>query len=152
LPYEEDWRKQWVDYEQKPIAQQAIEATANARATLMGGFTTVRDVGSTDLMDVGLRNAIDEGAAVGPRMKVSVAAIGATGGHCDNTGARPGVYLHETSDGVADSPDEARRKVRWAIKYGADVIKICATGGVLSIADEVDTPQMTQAELDAVMD
>ena len=138
----------------RPIPEQAIRATVNARKTLMAGFTTVRDVGSTNFLDVGLRNAINSGAVPGPRMLVSVHALGSTGGHCDDgAGLRFGILNHESGpeDGVINSPDQARYAVRFNIKYGADVIKTCATGGVLSPTDDVDTPQLTQAELDALV-
>jgi imidazolonepropionase-like amidohydrolase len=136
------------------IPEAALLASVNARKTLMGGFTTVRDVGSYDFIDIGLRNAIAKGAIVGPRMLVSVHAIGATGGHCDNGGYRFGLFGRETNfeDGIINSPDQARAAVRLNVKYGADVIKTCATGGVLSLTDDVDTPQLTQAELDALVD
>jgi len=138
----------------RTVGEQAIHATVNARKTLMAGFTTVRDVGSEDFLDVGLRNAINAGVVPGPRMLVSVHAIGATAGHCDDgAGFRFGLLNHESrpEDGVINSPDEARFAVRFNIKYGADVIKTCATGGVLSPTDAVDTPQLTQAELDALV-
>jgi imidazolonepropionase-like amidohydrolase len=138
----------------RTVGEQAIHATVNARKTLMAGFTTVRDVGSEDFLDVGLRNAINAGIVPGPRMLVSVHAIGATAGHCDDgAGFRFGLLNHESrpEDGVINSPDEARFAVRFNIKYGADVIKTCATGGVLSPTDAVDTPQLTQAELDALV-
>jgi len=121
----------------------------------MAGFTTVRDVGSTEYIDVGLRNAIRDGKIPGPRMLVAVHSIGATGGHCDHSaGMRHGLFGKETGpeDGVANGPDAIRTAVRLNIKYGADVIKTCATGGVLSLTDEVDTAQLTQAELDALVD
>lgn len=138
----------------RTVAEQAIEATVNARKTLMAGFTTVRDVGSNNFIDVGLRNAINSGVVPGPHMLVSVHAIGATAGHCDEgAGFRFGLLNHEQGpeDGVIDSPDQARFAVRFNIKYGADIIKTCATGGVLSPTDAVDTPQLTQAELDALV-
>ena len=122
----------------------------------MAGFTTVRDVGSSDYIDIGMRNAINEGRIPGPRMLVAVHALGATGGHCDPTaGYAPQLLLgHEPGviDGVINSPEQAREAVRYNIKMGADVIKTCATGGVLSLTDDVDTPQLTQAELDALVD
>jgi imidazolonepropionase-like amidohydrolase len=132
----------------------ALDASVNARITLMAGFTTVRDVGSRDFLDAGLRNAIDRGVVPGPRMLVAVHAIGATGGHCDETGFREGAIGPETGPevGVINGADEARRAVRLAHKYGATIIKTCATGGVLSPGDAVDTPQLTQAELDALVD
>jgi imidazolonepropionase-like amidohydrolase len=138
---------------EKPIAEQAIDATVNVRKTLLAGFTTVRDLGSNHQIDVGLRNAIRNGKIPGPRMLVSVHAIGATGGHCDDGGYRQGLFP-ETSPavGVINGADEARRAVRLAVKYGADVIKTCATGGVLSLTDDVDTPQLTQDELNALVD
>jgi imidazolonepropionase-like amidohydrolase len=120
----------------------------------MAGFTTVRDVGSHSFIDVGLRNAIRNGKVPGPRMLVSVHAIGATGGHCDETGYRSGVFGKETGpeEGVANGADQVRYAVRLAHKYGADVIKTCASGGVLSLADDVDTPQLTQDEMNALID
>jgi imidazolonepropionase-like amidohydrolase len=138
----------------RTVAEDAILSTVNARKTLMAGFTTVRDVGASDFLDVGLRNAIESGAVPGPRMLVAVHAIGATGGHCDDlTGFRFGLFNHESGpeDGVINSADQARFAVRFNIKYGADVIKTCATGGVLSPTDDVDTPQLTQSELDALV-
>ena len=154
FPYTADYRQQELDNFKKPITEKAIESTVNARMTLMAGFTTVRDVGSNDYMDVGLRNAIASGAVPGPRMLVAVHAIGSTGGHCDDSaGYKFNLFGREfgIQDGVINSPDDARAAVRFNIKYGADVIKTCATGGVLSLADEVDTPQLTQAELDALV-
>jgi imidazolonepropionase-like amidohydrolase len=140
---------------QRPISEKAIRATGNARKTVMAGFTTVRDVGSSNFIDVGLRNSITAGIVPGPRMLVSVHAIGSTGGHCDDgDGFRFGVFGRETGpeDGVINSPDQARYAVRFNIKYGADVIKTCASGGVLSPTDDVDVPQLSQAELDALVD
>jgi imidazolonepropionase-like amidohydrolase len=155
LPFDSDYRKQQLEGLQKTIAEQALDATVNARITLMAGFTTVRDVGAPDFIDVGLRNAIASGKVPGPRMLVATNAIGATGGHCDNAaGFRFGLFGRESGiqDGVANGPDQMRLAVRFNIKYGADVIKTCATGGVLSLTDDVDTPQLTQAELDALVD
>ncbi|MCU1339578.1 MAG: amidohydrolase [Bryobacterales bacterium] len=140
---------------QRPVSEKAIRATVNARKTLMAGFTTVRDVGSSDFIDVGLRNAINAGLVPGPRMLVSVHALGSTGGHCDGgDGFSFGTLNHESKpdDGVINSPDEARYAVRFNIKYGADVIKTCASGGVLSPTDDVEAPQLSQAELDALVD
>ncbi|MGA3027904.1 MAG: amidohydrolase family protein [Bryobacteraceae bacterium] len=138
----------------RPVTEQAIRATGNARKTLLAGFTTVRDLGSADFLDVGLRNAIDAGIVPGPRMLVSVHALGSTGGHCDQgAGFRFGLFNHESGpeDGVVNSPDQARYAVRFNIKYGASVIKTCASGGVLSPTDDVDVPQLSQAELDALV-
>src|SRR5712692_2831688 len=148
-----DWKQKFIDQLQKPIAEMAINSTVNARKTLMAGFTMVRDVGSENQLDVGLRNAIRNGKVPGPRMLVSVHAIGATGGHCDEGGFRQGLFPETTPEkGVVNGADEARRAVRIAVKYGADVIKTCATGGVLSLTDDVDTPQLTQEELNALVD
>jgi len=140
---------------QRPISEQAIRATANARKTVMAGFTTVCDVGSSNFIDVGLRNSISAGIVPGPRMLVSVHALGSTGGHCDEEDSfRHGLFGHETGpeDGVINSPDQARYAVRSNVKYGADVIKTCASGGVLSPTDDVDVPQLSQAELNALVD
>jgi imidazolonepropionase-like amidohydrolase len=155
MAYELDYRKQQMDTLTKTVAEQALDASVNARVTLMAGFTTVRDVGAPDFIDVGLRNAIASGSVPGPRMLVATSAIGATGGHCDNAaGFKFGLFGRESGiqDGVANGPDQMRQAVRFNIKYGADVIKTCATGGVLSLTDDVDTPQLTQAELDAMVD
>src|SRR5215813_12940266 len=149
----DDWKQDELNNFKKPIPQQAIEATVNANRTLQAGFTSVRDLGSTELIDIGLRNAINEGAVPGPRMLVAVHAISARGGHCDGTaGYRPGVLKEPGIDeGVADGPDQIRAAVRFNVKHGADVIKVCASGGVLSLTDKVDSPQLTQAELDALV-
>jgi imidazolonepropionase-like amidohydrolase len=151
----DDWKQDELDNLKKTVAEKALDATVFARKTLLAGFTTVRNVGADDLVDVGLRNAINDGTIVGPRMFTAVRAIGATGGHCDPTaGYRPGIFDPSTgvSEAVADSPDQARAAVRLNVKRGADVIKVCATGGVLSLTDDVSSPQMTQAELDALVD
>lgn len=153
--YSDDWKQNALDGLQKTIAEQALDASSNARVTLMAGFTTVRDVGSHDSLDVGLRNAIRDGVVPGPRMLVTVHALGSTGGHCDHSGGfRPGLFGRESDprDGVINGPDEARYAVRLDHKYGADIIKVCATGGVLSLTDDVDTPQLTQQELNAIVD
>jgi imidazolonepropionase-like amidohydrolase len=153
--YSDDWKQQTIDGLRKTVAEQALDATENLRKTLMAGFTTVRDVGAPDHIDVGLRNAVRDGKIVGPRMLVATHAIGSTGGHCDDSaGYRAGLFGRETNpeDGVINGADEARRAVRLNIKYGADVIKTCATGGVLSLTDDVDTPQLTQEELNALVD
>jgi imidazolonepropionase-like amidohydrolase len=155
FPSTTDFRMFMLDGLQKTIAERTLIATENLKKTLMAGITTARDVGSTDFIDVGLRNAVRAGIIPGPRMLVSVHAIGATGGHCDFEGGfRFGVFGHESGpeDGVINGPDEARKTVRFNAKYGADVIKTCATGGVLSLTDDVDTPQLTQEELNAIVD
>lgn len=154
FPFDPDYNGARLRSLTETIPEQAIRATANARKTLLAGFTTVRDVGSSNFLDVGLRNSINAGIIPGPRMLVSVHALGGTGGHCDDgDGFRFGLLNHESGpeDGVINSPDQARYAVRFNIKYGADVIKTCATGGVLSPTDDVDVPQLTQAELDALV-
>lgn len=149
----EDWRQDIVDNFQRTIPEQTLAALPLARATLMAGFTTVRNLGAADFIDVGLRNGIRRGDAVGPRLLVSTSSLGSTGGHCDGGNSwRKGLLAEESSRGVANSPDAFRAKVRENFKYGADLIKVCATGGVLSRNDDVDSPQLTQAELDAIID
>jgi imidazolonepropionase-like amidohydrolase len=101
-------------------------APPSRRRTLLAGFTTCRDLGSDLDLDLGLRNAINRGKVPGPRPLVARHALGATGGHCDVSGFRKGVLADETTDAVADSPDGFRAAVRRQLKYGADVIKICA--------------------------
>ncbi|MEP6603150.1 MAG: amidohydrolase family protein [Spartobacteria bacterium] len=131
-----------------------------ARATVEAGFTTVRDLGSRatntfDFIDVSLRNAIAKGLVVGPRMLVATHGIGATGGHFDDTaGFRDMLFGREPDyrDGIVDGPDEIRKAVRYEIKNGADVIKAAVSGGVLSMNDEVDTPQFTPPEMAALVD
>jgi len=123
---------------------------ANAERTMRAGFTTVRNVGSYDFQDVGLKQAIDGGWAIGPRIVPAAYAIGATGGHCDDNGLPPS--YDKKSDAIVDGPDEARAKVRWLHKYGAEVIKICATGGVFSLGDSVGGQQLSLAEMKAIAD
>jgi len=150
-----NFQKALIDGLQQTIPEQTLRSLENLRKTLHAGFTTVRDVGSHDFIDVGLRNAVRAGKIEGPRMLVSVHALGSTGGHCDDQGGfRQGIFARESGpeDGVINSPDQARYAVRYDIKYGADVIKTCATGGVLSLTDEIDTPQLTQEELNALVD
>jgi imidazolonepropionase-like amidohydrolase len=123
---------------------------ANAKTTLDAGFTTVRNVGSSDFADVALGEAIDGGWIKGPRIVPATYALGATGGHCDDTGLPP--YYDKKGPSVIDSPEEARAKVRWVHKYGAEVIKICATGGVFSLGDSVGAQQLTYDEMKAIAD
>jgi len=132
------------------VPREAITGAKNARLTLRAGFTTVRNVGARGFADVALRDGIDEGDIEGPRMRVSGPPLGITGGHCDNN-LLPSEY-HYRSEGVADGPWAARAKVREAVKYGADVIKVCASGGVLSKGDQPGTPQYTLEELQAIAD
>jgi imidazolonepropionase-like amidohydrolase len=150
----DDWYRSAVEGLRRTVAEKAIRATEFARRTLMAGFTTVRNVGADDYIDVGLRNAINAGVVPGPRMLVATAALGARGGHCDSTGFPYLLFGKEPgmAEGIASGADAFRDAVRFEIKYGADVIKVCATGGVLSLGDDVDTPQLTQAEMDAIVD
>jgi imidazolonepropionase-like amidohydrolase len=150
----DNWYQDTVDGMRRTVAEQAIRSTEYARKTLLAGFTTVRNVGAGDYVDIGLRSAINAGVVPGPRMLTAAYALGARGGHCDNTGFPYLFFGHETgvAEGVASGPDQFRDAVRSQLKYGADVIKVCATGGVLSLTDEVDTPQLTQAEMDALVD
>src|SRR5437016_4863988 len=150
----DDWKQSFVDGFRRELAERAIESTVHARKVLEAGFTTVRDVGSEDLLDVGLRNAIARGLVPDPRMLVSVYGIGARGGHADVTGLRHDLLVRELgpAQGIAHGPDGFREAVRFQVKHGADVIKFCASGGVLSLADEVDTPQLTLEEMTALID
>lgn len=124
--------------------------TRHAKDTLAAGFTTVRNVGSAFYGDVGLREAIDNGFIPGPRIVTAAYSFGATGGHCDETFFPPS--MDQKSPYNADSPDEARRSVRTLRKYGAQVIKICATGGVFSRGDAPGAQQMTLEEMKVVAD
>jgi len=155
-----DYKKERMDHLDLNVSEQALRATTYARATLEAGFTTVRDVGSRfpaskEFVDVALRNAINKGYVIGPRMLVATYGIGATGGHFDPTsGFRDMLFGREPdwSEGIADGPDAIRRAVRFEVKNGADVIKAAVSGGVFSLADEVDTPQFTPAEMAALVD
>lgn len=130
----------------------SIMTVANARSMLDSGFTTVRNVGSQNRDDIGLQQAVDSGRIIGPRIVGAGYALGTTGGHCDVTGLPPSMEKDHKEEGVANSPDEFRYQVRRQKKYGARVIKICATGGVFSHYDEPGQQQMTQDELAAVAD
>ena len=130
-------------------AKEAISGVVNARTTLLAGFTSVRNVGADGFADVDLRDAINNGQVPGPHMQVSGPLIGITGGHCDNN-LLPYRY-HATDDGVADGIPAVQHMVRQNIKYGADVIKICATGGVLSKGDDPQASQFTLEEMEAIV-
>jgi imidazolonepropionase-like amidohydrolase len=125
----------------------------NARKTLDAGFTTVRNVGSPDFDDVALEQAIDGGWVVGPRIVPATYLLGATGGHCDDTnGLPPSLGADKNAPGIITGPEQAREKVRWVHKYGAEVIKICATGGVFSMGDSVGAQQLSFEEMKAIAD
>jgi imidazolonepropionase-like amidohydrolase len=131
------------------VPREALIGAKNARVTLEAGFTTVRNVGADGYADVALRDAINAGDVPGPRMLVSGPALSITGGHCDND-LLPYEY-HATADGVADGVEAVRHKVREVIKYGADLIKVCATGGVLSKGDDPNASQYTLEEMKAIV-
>ena len=128
----------------------AVRAHVYAKRTLEAGFTTVRDVGAPELIDVALRNAINEGVVEGPRMLVATLALSATGGHGDLNGFSPYIHFQQMSN-IADGVDEVRKAVRTNIKYGADWIKVLASAGVLSEEEAVGAPQYSQEELNAIV-
>ena len=130
-------------------AKEAINGVVNARTTLMAGFTTVRNVGAYGFTDVDLRDAINAGQVPGPHMLVSGPLLGITGGHCDDN-LLP-IKYHAVGDGVADGIAAVQHQVRQNIKYGADLIKICATGGVLSKGDDPQASQYTLEEMQAIV-
>lgn len=132
------------------IPRETLTGAKNAQKTLLAGFTTIRNLGADGYSDVALRDAINEGDLVGPRLIVSGPPLGITGGHCDENLLAP--EYHHSAEGVANGPWAARAKVREVIKYGADVIKVCASGGVLSKGDGVGAPQYTPEELKAIVE
>ena len=130
-------------------AREALHGARNARRTLEAGFTTVRNLSANDYADVALRDAIADGDVIGPRIVASGPALGITGGHCDENLLPPA--FHFEGGGVADGIAAVQHKVREVIKYGADVIKVCATGGVLSKGDDPNASQYTLEELKAIV-
>jgi imidazolonepropionase-like amidohydrolase len=130
----------------------AILGTRNAYNLLMAGFTSIRNVGAPNFDDMALRKAINEGWVPGPRMQAAGHAIGITGGHCDENAFKPGLFDNGVKDGIANGPEEGRAAVRYMVKYGADVIKVCETGGVLSEGDAVGATQLTYEEVKAIVD
>jgi imidazolonepropionase-like amidohydrolase len=141
--YEDIFRRSPIDV--------AVTAHIYARRTLEAGFTTVRDVGAAEFIDVALRNAINRGDVVGPRMQVATLTVGATGGHGDANGFSP--YLKFGSfSGLADGVDDIRKLIRFEIKNGADLIKVLATAGVLSEEESVGAPQYSQEEMNAIVE
>ncbi len=129
-----------------------MTAVGNARDMLKAGFTTVRNVGSYNRNDVGLKQAIENGYAVGPRIIPAGHALGATGGHCDSTFLPPSLEKAKKEEGIGDSPEELRYQVRRQRKFGAEVIKVCATGGVFSRNTEPGQQQLTETDLRAIVD
>lgn len=130
----------------------AMTAVGSARAMLDAGFTTVRNVGSDNRNDIGLKQAIDSGYAVGPRIVPAGYALGATGGHCDSTFLPPSLEKDAKEEGIGDSTDELRYQVRRQRKYGAEVIKVCATGGVFSRNTEPGQQQLSEEHMRAIAD
>jgi imidazolonepropionase-like amidohydrolase len=146
------WYHDFFDGIMRFPAEQALYGAHYAKATLEAGVTTVRDLGSTDYVALGLRNAIDAGEIPGPRMLVANYAIGATGGHADQDPVPPQrIAVAGPILGVCNGPDECRAAVRYQVKYGANVIKFMPSGGVLSLSDPVDNVQLTQEEMNAIV-
>ncbi len=141
--YEDLFRKSPID--------EAVYSHVYARRTLEAGFTTCRNVGANEFVDVALKKAIDAGKIPGPHLFVSGQLLSATGGHGDVNGFSP--YLHfSNANGIVDGVDEIRKKIRWNIKYGADLIKFTATAGVLSEEESVGAPQFSAEEMKAMVD
>jgi imidazolonepropionase-like amidohydrolase len=148
----DDWYRDFYQGAFRFPAEQALYAAKYARLTLEAGFTTVRDVGSQEYVALGLRNAINAGIAVGPRMLIANHGIGSTGGHADEAPFPPDrIKPAGTIQGICNGADQCREAVRFQIKYGADVIKCMPSGGVLSLADPVDVPELTQEEMNAIV-
>src|SRR5215204_5705005 len=149
-----DADENYYDMFRKSFVDAAITAHINAQKTLDAGFTNVRDVGAGGFVDVALRNAINAGKIPGPRMQCATFYIGSTGSHGDLNGFSPwlGSRMPEEMSGVADGADGVRKKVRYLIKYGADVIKFGASAGVLSEEASVGAPQFSQEEMNAIVD
>lgn len=139
------------DIFRKSVIDAAVVAHVYARRTVEAGFTTIRDVGAAEFIDVALRNAINSGAVVGPRMQVATLTVGATGGHGDASGFSPYIKFGGFS-GIADGVDEIRKLIRFEVKNGADLIKLLATAGVLSEEESVGAPQFSQEEMNAVVE
>ena len=152
LDHDDNWAQGFYEGMLRFPVEQSFHAARNAKVTLQAGVTTARDVGSSDFIDVALRNAINQGLTEGPRMLVAGHAIGSTGGHCDSAPLPPDrIKPAGTLEGVCNGPEQCRLAVREQMKYGADLIKICASGGVLSESDPVDVPQLTPEELHAII-
>jgi len=148
----DNWAQGFYENTLRSPVEQSYHAENNARATLRAGITTVRNLGAGDFIDVALRNAIKDHLVQGPSIFAAGHAIGSTGGHCDSPPIAPErMKPAGTLEGVCNGPEQCRLAVREQMKYGADVIKICASGGVLSESDPVDVPQLTPDELKAIM-
>lgn len=131
----------------------ALVGAKNARVTLLAGFTAVRNAGADEFADIALRDAVNDGLVAGPRIFTAGKGLGISGGHCDSGGFRPDAFPETgVEDGIFNSPDEARAAVRYQIKYGADLIKTCATAGVLSAGTEIGPAQVTPAEFEAIVE
>jgi imidazolonepropionase-like amidohydrolase len=146
------WYEDWYHEMMRFPAEQALYGAHYAKVTLEAGVTTDRDLGSEDYISLGLRNAIKAGVIPGPRMLIANYAIGSTGGHADQDPV-PTQRIASAGpiQGVCNGPDECRAAVRYHMKYGADVIKFMPSGGVLSLSDPVDVPELTQEEMNAVV-
>jgi imidazolonepropionase-like amidohydrolase len=140
----------FYDYYHVSVGREAVLGVMNARRSLLAGFTVLRNVGASGFSDVGLREGIERGDVMGPRVFASGPLIGITGGHCDENNLAPEYNFSE--EGVADGVDAVRKMVRKVIKYGADLIKYCGTGGVFSKGDEPGSPQYTFDEAKAIVD
>jgi imidazolonepropionase-like amidohydrolase len=150
--YDKDYYHHFYNSLMRFPAEQALYAALYARRTLQAGFTTVRNVGAQEFVDVGLRNAINAGVTEGPRMLTAVHGVGSPGGHFDDYSFPPGrVTPRGPIEGICSGPEQCREAVRYQMKWGADLIKIAASGGVLSEADPVDVPQLTPEEMSAIV-
>jgi imidazolonepropionase-like amidohydrolase len=148
----ENWYQDFYRRMQRFPAEQSLYAAMYAKRTLEAGFTTVRDLGSDNYVALGLRNAIDAGVVAGPRMLVANYAVGSTAGHADQAPFPPQLVAPAgTIQGVCNGADACREAVRYQIKWGADVIKVMPSGGVLSLSDPVDVPELTQEEMNAIV-
>jgi imidazolonepropionase-like amidohydrolase len=148
----ENWYEDFYHRTQRFPSEQALYGATYAKRTLEAGFTSVRDLGSDNFVAVGMRNAINAGVIVGPRMLVANYGIGSTAGHADQAPFPPQLVTPAgTIQGVCNGADECREAVRYQIKWGADVIKFMPSGGVLSLSDPVDVPELTQDEMNAIV-
>jgi imidazolonepropionase-like amidohydrolase len=150
----DDYNRGFYEYMTRQPTEQVLLASTYARATLEAGFTTVRDLGTTDALDIGLRNGIANGWVPGPRMLIAVHAIGSIGGHADDDAFPAGRHIPQQgpADGICSGPAECRAAVRYQLKYGADVIKVMASGGVTSPNDPLNSVQFSTEELAAIVD